>query len=292
MTGSPAARDAVLGLARWVIDMDDGAKTPLGVVDPGPTGIASSTKTPDYHGPGRGAGNSINALLDAFSLTSERQYLDKAEELIRRCAHPADDISARGLGNPEERWSYLVFFQSLGKYLDLKPELDRRDLAYDYARAAFAAYAKWMLENERPYMQMLDRVEFATESWPAHDVRKSVVFDFAACYADRSLRERFLERAELFHNESCAGVRSFDSRSTTRPMAILLQSAWMRAGFQATPQREEPELERGVDFGRPAPFESQKMRVKRMLPPVSRGSRSLLRPASAPGSSVARERRG
>ena len=38
---------------------------------------------PDFHGPGRGAGNSINALLDAHRLTGDPRYLDKADALIR-----------------------------------------------------------------------------------------------------------------------------------------------------------------------------------------------------------------
>ena len=69
LTGDPAARAAVLQLADWVLRMDDGTHSLLGYVDPGPTGLASYTRTFDYHGPGRGAGNSINALLDAYRLT-------------------------------------------------------------------------------------------------------------------------------------------------------------------------------------------------------------------------------
>ena len=103
--------------------MDDGALTLLGVVDSGPTGLASKTVSLDYHGPGRGAGNSINALLDAYTLSNDRRYAAKAEELIQRCIHPSDDIGTLGLDDPEYRWSYLVFLQVLGKYLDLKLEL-------------------------------------------------------------------------------------------------------------------------------------------------------------------------
>ena len=88
ITGSLEARDAVLGLAGWVVAMDDGATTLLGLMDAGPTGLASHTTQGDYHGPGRGCGNSINALLDAWLLTRSRDDLDKAESLIRRAVHP------------------------------------------------------------------------------------------------------------------------------------------------------------------------------------------------------------
>src|SRR5690606_15527860 len=84
LTGNPDMAEAVLSLADFVIAMDDGSRTIFRLFDTGPTGNASKTVSLDYHGPGRGAGNSINALLDAFWLTKERHYLSKAEELIRR----------------------------------------------------------------------------------------------------------------------------------------------------------------------------------------------------------------
>ena len=126
LTGDPEAHDAVLELANWVISMDDGSKTLLGLIDNGPTGLASSTAGSDYHGPGRGPGNSINSLIDAYRLTSSRKYFNKAEELMQRCIHPKDDITGRRLDDPEYRWSYLVFLQALGKYLDYKVGLGEK----------------------------------------------------------------------------------------------------------------------------------------------------------------------
>ena len=92
LTGDETARAAVLSLADWVINMDDGSQRPFGLIDRRPTGLSSSTASREYHGPGRGAGNSINALLDAYVLRREDRYLDKAEDLIRRCIHPKDNI--------------------------------------------------------------------------------------------------------------------------------------------------------------------------------------------------------
>ncbi|MBI4605064.1 MAG: hypothetical protein HY721_24135 [Planctomycetes bacterium] len=272
MTGSPQAREAVLGLARWVLDMDDGGKTPLGRLEPGPTGLASATRSPDYHGPGRGAGNSVNALLDAFSLTGERLYLEKAEELIRRCIHPRDDIEARGLRDPEGRWSYLVFLQALAKHLDAKVELGELDRAFEHARASLLAYAEWMLSNEVPYMQVLDKVEHPTATWPAHDVRKSAVFDYAAAYGPARLRVAFREKAELYFRECLRGVASFPTGGCTRPLAVLLQSGTLRAAFlvdASAPCFGEPE----AGSGSPEPFEPQAVRAARLL----RSPRGLLR---------------
>src|SRR5262249_24444970 len=94
LTGDPAARDAVAGRAGWVLRMDAGTAAVFGLVDDGPTGLASCTAQADYHGPGRGCGNSVNALLDGWLATGQRRFLDKAEALIRRCVHPLADVAA------------------------------------------------------------------------------------------------------------------------------------------------------------------------------------------------------
>ena len=81
---------------------------------------ASQTAAPDYHGPGRGAGNAINALIDGFRVTGRRAYLKKAEELIHRTIHPDDRPDQMGFDNLELRWSYLVFLQTLGLRLSCR----------------------------------------------------------------------------------------------------------------------------------------------------------------------------
>ena len=62
LTGDSQSREAVVGLADWVVAMDDGSATILGLIDDEPTGLATCTTTLDFQGPGRGSGNSINAL--------------------------------------------------------------------------------------------------------------------------------------------------------------------------------------------------------------------------------------
>jgi hypothetical protein len=167
----------------------------------------------DYHGPGRGAGNSINALLDAFVLTREAHYRTKAEELLRRCIHSQDVIAQRRFDDVEHRWSYIVFLQILGKYLDIKVEAGELDYMYGYARASLLHYAAWMLEHEVPYKCVLDRVEIPTETWPAQDIRKSNVFKFAAKYAPEPLRNAYLQKASAFFR----AISSFASVRETVP---------------------------------------------------------------------------
>jgi hypothetical protein len=270
LTGDPDARDAVLGLADWVICMDDGRRTVLGVLDPGPTGLASSTYQAGYHGPGRGAGNSVNVLLDAWLLTGTASYLAKAEELIRRVIHPADDVGAHDLLNIEARWSYTVFLSALDRYLALKAEADAVDAAYAYAQASLLHYAEWMADHERPYFDRPEQLEFPTETWAVQELRKANVMRLAARHADEPLRGRLCERGEALARRAWADFEHFDTRTVTRAVALLMiegpRDAWLR---EHDPERA-PRAAAAYDFGEPRAFVPQKQRVKALLKsPVS-----------------------
>ncbi len=191
LTGDEASKAAAIGLAQWVIDMDDGHKTVFRWLSTADTGLASASRSPDFHGPGRGSANSVSALLDGHRLTGDAKYLRKAEQLIRRVIHPRDDVT-RMVGlirdgkvciDAENRWFYLMFLQSLAKYLDYKAERDELDENYAYARASLLHYTRWMAEHEYPYLDRPEILEYPTETWPAQDMRKSEVFDLA--YAAR-----------------------------------------------------------------------------------------------------------
>ena len=285
MTGDTAARDAVRSLADWVINMDQGWRALLGWLDRRPTGLASTTASRHYHGPGRGAGNSINALLDAFLLTREGRYLATAEALIRRCIHPADDIPARNLPDVEHRWSYTVFLQALGKYLDVKIEHNALDFMYGYGRESLLHYARWMLEHEVPYATVLDRVELPTETWPAQDIRKTHVFDVAAKHADEPLRTACRQKAEYFFQACIRDLRSFDTCTLTRPLVILIANAFRHTYFQLHPEEHAPRPDRPYDYGQPQPFTPQlaelyqvKERLSALSQTVKDLGRRLVRP--------------
>jgi len=163
LTGNKEAAESVLSLADWVIGMDDGSATIFSLLDDGPTGGASATVTDDYHGPGRGSGNSINVLLDGWDVSKDRKYLAKAEELIRRVAHPEQDLDALNLLDAEYRWSYTVCLTSMGRYLHKMAEADERGPMYDYVRRTLCHYGTWMLANERPTLSHPENLEFITE---------------------------------------------------------------------------------------------------------------------------------
>ncbi|HJZ74729.1 MAG TPA: hypothetical protein VKE51_23495 [Vicinamibacterales bacterium] len=264
LTGDPLSREAAIGLADWVINMDDGGKTVLRWLTRAHTGLASATNSSDYHGPGRGAGNSILALTDGHRLTGDRRYLAKAEELIRRCIHPGDDIDARELLDAERRWSYVVFLQALGKYLDYKVELGENDWMYAYGRDALVHYARWMADHEYPYLDNPAILEYPTETWSAQDIRKGEVFTLAALFADTTDRTRFVERAAFFVDASLSALVASPTRSLARPVVLLLSNGFMSVAQRPFVARPAP-VHRQAESGPPAAFVPQKARAKKRL---------------------------
>jgi hypothetical protein len=284
LTGEPLAREAVRSLADWVINMDRGTRRLLGLFDRRPTGLASSTTNRGYHGPGRGAGNSINALLDAYLLTGYGKYLSKAEELIRRCIHPRDEITKRELHDVEHRWSYTVFLQILGKYLDFKIDRGELDFMYGYARESLLHYARWMLEHEVPYTSILDRVEIPTETWPAQDIRKSNIFEFAAKHSDEPLRTSFFQKADVFFQTCIRDLQSFETCTLTRPLVLLMANAFRHAYWQMHLDEWAPSPDKTYDFGEPEEFTPQlyglyraKERFSEVMQTAKDGGRHLTR---------------
>jgi hypothetical protein len=277
LTGDPQARDTVVGLADWVIAMDSSSESVLGLIDDSPSGMASKTCEASYHGPGRGCGNSVNALLDGWLLTRKRGYLDKAEELIRRSIHPADDIADRNLLNLEYRWSYTVFLSVLARYLDLKAEAGELDRMYAYARASLLSYACWMLENEEPYFDHPEKLEFPTETWAAQEFRKANVFRLAAAHADPPLRERLLRCGTSFAERAWSDLLRFDSRHVARAIALILVEGVKDSYFCQMPVPEKPPAPESHHFGSPPRFVPQKARVLAQLKSVPGLLRALAR---------------
>jgi hypothetical protein len=263
LTGSMQSREAALGLARWVIDMDDGRKTVFRWLSHADTGYASQSRDASYHGPGRGSGNSLNALIDGHRLSGDPAFLTKAEQLVRRCIHPADDIAKRNLLDVENRWFYTIFLQALGKYLDHKAAASELDSTYAYARASLLHYARWMAEHEVPTLSRPEILEYPNETWAAQDMRKSEVFQFAAKHATGAEREKFLERAEFFFRDSVSRLSAFPTRTLARPVVLMLSFGYMHAHFQKHPEESAPPAVEVKDFGTPQEFVPQRVIAKK-----------------------------
>jgi hypothetical protein len=265
LTGDPRAAEAVIQLAAWARDMDDGTRTVFGLLDPGPTGLATATYTPDYQGPGRGAGNSVNALCDAFALTGDRRWLDQAEAYIRRVVHPRQDLAALDLLDAERRWSYVVFLKYLIKYLELKDERGERDFTYAYARDTLLHYATWMVAHERPSTTVPEKLEFVTETWPAQDLRKAQVVEQAAAWAAPEVRPRWFAWAETTFERALRELSGFPTQDRCRPLVLTIHPGISRAWARAARDHAVAPHAHGHDFGAHAMFVPQKQRVKALL---------------------------
>lgn len=253
MTGDPWSREAVLRLARWTVEMDDGRLTVFRFLSGGRTGLASATASADYHGPGRGAANAIQTLLNAWRLTHAPEWLEKADELIRRCVHPLDDIAARNLPDVERRWSYVVFLQALGRYLMTSVEMSRLDEGFRYARASLLHYARWMAEHEYPYLDKPEILEYPNETWAAQDLRKAEVFDVASRFAaDKDERQRFIDRARFFFREATSTLGQWPTKTLTRPVVLLMSYGYSHLWHEAH-RDAAPEPSRDAEGSWPAP---------------------------------------
>ncbi len=264
LTGDTEAKEAVLLLADYVLGMDDGTKTIFALFDEGPTGLASQTVDTAFHHAGRGPGNCINCLIDAYRLSRRRRYLAKAEELIQRCIHPADDIQSLNLDDPEYRWSYLVFLQILGKYLDYKMELAETDYAFFYARDSLLHYADWMVKNEVPYKEVLHKVLLPTETWPAHDIRKCHIIHLAAKYGPEKIQQTYIQKATFFYTRCLDDLLSFKTAFLTRPLVIICVYGYIHDYF-STQKDTRPYSTHGYDFGSPEIFIPQRLLFKKIF---------------------------
>jgi hypothetical protein len=267
LTGHPEAREAVLSLAEWVIQMDDGRQTVFGLLDDGPTGYASHTVFADFHGPGRGAGNSVNALVDAWTLTEADRYLHKAEELIRRCVHPRQDIEALDLLDAEGHWSYTVFLTALGRYLLAKDEAGQRDEMYSYARNTMSHFGRWMVERERPSLSQPEELKYPTEAWAAQDFRKANVLRIAASCEDDACRvDAMRNAADRLNDAAWRDLYTFGKQHLTARCLSIVMTEGQRDVFH----RSESGFRIPAGTLPPppdvwAPFVPQRMRVKQLL---------------------------
>jgi hypothetical protein len=263
MTGDTAARETAIGLAQFVIDMDDGNKTVFRWLDRGDTGVATASAGLAYQGPGRGPGNSLNALLDGYRLTNDLRFLQKAEQIIRRCVHPREDLSKLDLLDAERKWFYTMFLQSLGKYLDVKIERGELDGMYRYGQHALLHYARWMAEHEYPYLEKPEILEYPTETWPAQDMRKSEVFNYASRHAAGAERATFVERARYFFHYATTTLASMPTRTLARPVVLLLSFGFTRAYFDSHPDAAAPPSEAWHEPDDRQPFVPQRVRARK-----------------------------
>lgn len=246
MTGNPTSKEAVLTLASFVsnnVGMENtfsnqlikklrGAhlllKNTLGKPE-----LVQTNKVYGLDGPGRASGNSLSTLLDAYALTEAPKYLKRADDLILHCVHPAGDIEKRDLLDTENRWMYTVFLQALGKYLDIKTEREQIDYMFQYARTSLIIYAKWMVDNEYPFLSKPEKLEYPNETWAAQDIRKCNTLLYVAKYSSEPLeRDTLIKKAEYFYKEGKNYLFTFETKTLTRPIALMMLNGMMYSYFK------------------------------------------------------------
>jgi hypothetical protein len=245
LTGWQRSREAVISLADWAIAMD---RSWLGA-----TGTATMTASPDYQGPGRGAGNSLNAALDGWQLTGESHYLDFADTIVRRVVHPGDDVDRLDLLNAEKRWSYTVFLMALIKYLRLRGTGAAWDERYAYAQACLQRYVRWMLDHERPYLDAREHLEFPTEAWPAQELRKANVLLSAVPHLGGEEGQAAAAKGAALAERAWRDLLVFPTRAQARALAIVMTEGLVSAS-RVHPAGSAPRPARAYEFGRPRDF--------------------------------------
>ena len=125
--------------------------------------------------------------------------------------------------NREERWSYVVFLQTLGKYLEVKSEMgETKDIHFRLARASLLKYADWMDENEYPYLDKPEQLEFPTSTWAAQELRKVCVFLLAARWARPGEGSRYRNRGVAFFDHARNFLSQAPDAATVRNLALIL----------------------------------------------------------------------
>ena len=261
LTGEPEARDAVLGLADWCHRSLCGSPTLLAALKK-TRYYLSLLRAADRGTPAifprfplsRGTGNAISACIDAYEVSDDGKYLDRAEELMRGALHPDDDLEARDLLNAEDCWSYTVLLVALAKYLGKLDELKAYGDGYSYARACLLAYASWMGQHEYPYLDKPEILEYPNETWPAQDLRKSVIFYQAARYAEPEQRKAFISRGLFFYAAAREQLGLHATSAFTRPVALMLQNGWVGPRLEAELACGPAVTPCGASFGTPIPY--------------------------------------
>jgi len=251
LTGDPRSKQLVLDLADWCWISLHGPQT-LGAATlrafKNIKRLISHAKErwPRYPF-SRGTGNCLNTTLDAFEITGNPDYLVRATALVKGTIHHQDNPEERDLLNAESSWSYMVFLAALGRYLAVKQMWQQIDQDFSYARHSLLTYARWITKHEYPFLDKPENLEYPNETWPAQDLRKGVVLYYAAKYASKYDRSKFINKAKFFLEYGLQKLCSHRNSCYTRPLVLMLQNGWAieAIGFDIQPIGEShlPELD-------------------------------------------------
>ncbi|EWH11136.1 hypothetical protein DS2_04745 [Catenovulum agarivorans DS-2] len=227
LTGDESSKQAVLNLTQWIGHIYDGEggllEALLAVKNAGQAGYTNLV-TGQYP-LDRGVGNFVNALLDSYQLTNDSSYLTKAFDVLQNTIHPNEDLSIRELSNVEYSWFYTVLLQAACRYLQIKEQAQELDTSFYYVRDALLHYVLWMEQNEYPYLEKPEILEYPNQTWTAQDMRKANIFALAAYYAPESdMANKFWHKALYFYQYVADTLSQDDNQEYTRILVLLMQN--------------------------------------------------------------------
>jgi len=240
LTGNEKAKNAVLQLAGWITYSFEGSSSFLAklfaIKQSGNHGVKDHLL--EHYPLDRGTGHYVIALLDAFDLTQQQDYLARAFKVILNTFHPNDDISLRNFDNIEATWFYTVFLQSVGRFLLVKERMGQLDKDFYYARDAMLHYADWMLKNELPYLEQVDKLEFPNTTWAGQELRKVGIF-YMANYYSPIKSDMFLEKAAYFYKHIINTLQNDANNDYTRILVLLMQNIGFVNYYQYSSSQNE-----------------------------------------------------
>ena len=229
LTGNEESKTAVLELAEWMVYSHEGTGGLLEQLffikdlelPKLKALLRGETLACNRYPFTRGTANYINVLLDAHKLQPAKGWLARAEQVIKATFHPADHIAAHNLLDAETGWHYLVLLSSLVNFLRVKAEYQQFDTSYHYTQQCFIHYSRWMLQNEQPFLDNANQLEYPNHTWVAQDLRKAMLF-FVAKTLDPSRTSEYENKAQYFLNYVITELTNSPERQMARLQIIIL----------------------------------------------------------------------
>ena len=231
MTGTLKSRDAVLDLAQWMTLTHEGSDRLIEQIlrikkldiPKLKSTIRNEYTSPYYYPFTRGTGNYITALTDAWIASGDAKWITMAESVIENTFQPNDEITKRNLLKVEESWSYLIFLSSVYRYIEVAAACNRKTQTYYNSIFSFNHYLHWMLDNERPFLDSIDYLEYPNATWVAQDIRKAMLFYQRASLIGECAIE-YAKRGDALLDYVTSTLNDSKEKIFTRILAVLAQT--------------------------------------------------------------------
>jgi len=240
LTADETSKISVIKLADWITNFYEGSGTVLEFLlylkNRNTPGLKN--KLTGQYPLDRGTGNYIVALLDAYELTSKQSYLNRVSLIIKHTASPYEDLATRNLNNIEESWFYTIFLQAVLRYLLAKNEAKQFDSSFNYAKSLLLHFSNWIVDNESPYLDTPEKLEYPNHTWAAQDIRKANVLYGAYYFSGKNdiSAKIYKNKADEFYRYVYDSLKDEKTRTYTRILAILMQNT----GFKSFIEENTP----------------------------------------------------